>query len=76
MCGAQLLNTEYSMSKLIAHTSWHIDPVRTTLTKNMDAVFPAVFEEIAAAFDEYIPASDSGALRPFVHAESCADGGS
>lgn len=59
----QMLDIEHTLGPEIAADSWHNDLVRVNLTKNMDAVFPEVRDEVASAFEDYIPLCDDGEQR-------------
>ncbi|KAG7090080.1 hypothetical protein E1B28_011697 [Marasmius oreades] len=53
-----LVHLKYTMSPVIHRNPYHLDVIRTTLTRNIGARFDDVRDEIQAAFSEYIPPQD------------------
>lgn len=53
LTSAQVLEMKYTFGPEIAADEWHTELVRDHFSKRLDSVFPAVYEEIAAALDEY-----------------------
>ncbi|KAI0033118.1 cytochrome P450 [Vararia minispora EC-137] len=54
------LQTQYTMGPEIKSNEYHIDVVRHDLTRNLDALFGAVHEELIAAFEHYVPVGNDG----------------
>lgn len=46
---------DYTLGPTIHTNGYHIPIIRTTLTRNLGALFPDVRDELASAFDEIIP---------------------
>ncbi|KAK1225679.1 hypothetical protein PQX77_011371 [Marasmius sp. AFHP31] len=57
---ADLIKSDYTLSPTILHNPYHIDVVRTPLTRNINARFDEVCDEVAVAFDESLPAQKDG----------------
>lgn len=68
----QLLAIEHTLGRELAEDSWHNQLVRTHLTKNMDAVFLDVREEVADSLGEYIVLRNDGAhlAPPYSNSET------
>ncbi|KAF9261891.1 cytochrome P450 [Marasmius fiardii PR-910] len=59
-----LVHLEYTVSPIIHKNPYHIDVIRTTLTRNIAARFDEVRDEIQAAFSELIPLQDDWVEPP------------
>ncbi|KAF7345271.1 Cytochrome P450 [Mycena sanguinolenta] len=53
-----MLQSEYTIGYEQLHDPFQMNVVRTALTRNIAACFPVIREEIAAAFEDLIPAKD------------------
>ncbi|KAJ7284516.1 cytochrome P450 [Mycena rebaudengoi] len=56
----QFLQIGYTAGPVIDNNDYHTTIVRTDMTRNIGALFPAVWDEIVTAFDEIIPVQGSG----------------
>ncbi|THH31099.1 hypothetical protein EUX98_g3096 [Antrodiella citrinella] len=54
---ADSLQVDYTLGPAIHHNGYHIPIIRTTLTRNLGALFPDVQDELSAAFNDIIPPS-------------------
>ena len=53
---------------------FHVAVVRDKLTRNLTALYPYVFDEVTAAFKDYIPETDGQlAAASAIHAYTDAD---
>lgn len=57
---SQLIQPDYTFDHDIKANPYHIPLLRTHLTKNLPNIFPALFDEVIAAFEDLIPATDKG----------------
>jgi len=64
---ADALSLEFTLGPSVLHNPYHIPIIRTTLTRNLGAVFPDVREEMADAFNDIIPPGDEWIKRPALH---------
>jgi hypothetical protein len=55
---AQALNWDVTLGLGVNSDFYHINVIRTTLTRNIGTKFPDVLDEISTAFSELIPAKD------------------
>ncbi|KAF7378406.1 Cytochrome P450 monooxygenase 51 [Mycena sanguinolenta] len=53
-----MFQTEYTIGYEQLHDPFQINVIRTAFTRNIAACFPVIREEIAAAFEDLIPAQD------------------
>ncbi|KAF8585253.1 cytochrome P450 [Ramaria rubella] len=53
----ELLGVVYTMGSDFA-SSLHVDVVRNHVSRNLDQLFPQMWEELVPAFEEYIPITD------------------
>jgi len=56
----ELLQTKYTLGREIHEDSYHLGVIRSQLTRNLNALFPELCEEVAAAFADEIPATTDG----------------
>ena len=57
----QLLQSKYTMSLLNPNDEYHVDIVRSQLTRNIAATFKEVREELIMAMDDLVPTHDDSA---------------
>ena len=57
----QLLQTKYTLKVLNAKDGYHVDIVRSQLTRNIAATFKEVREELIMAMDDLIPTHEDSA---------------
>jgi len=55
---ADTLHTDITLGPEIHANPFHVDIIRTTLTRNIGAAFPDIYDEIITAFAEYIPTKE------------------
>ncbi|KAL0058078.1 hypothetical protein AAF712_015257 [Marasmius tenuissimus] len=55
-----LIKSDYTMSPTILRDPYHVDVVRTPLTRNIGARFDDVCDELAIAFNENLPSQEDG----------------
>ncbi|KAF8075266.1 cytochrome P450 [Lyophyllum atratum] len=53
------LQVPYTLGASVSQDPYHIPIVRTLLTRNLPALFPAVYEEVVAAFNDVIPLQEN-----------------
>lgn len=61
---ADSLSVEFTLGPSVLHNPYHIPIIRSTLTRNLGAVFPDVREELADAFNHEIPPGDEWVKVP------------
>lgn len=55
----QLLQMNHTFGEHVVHADlYHVDVTRKQLTKNIDALFPEVFDELKYAFSDHIPQTE------------------
>ncbi|KAG6829008.1 hypothetical protein H0H92_005985 [Tricholoma furcatifolium] len=54
----QLIQTQYTMGPEVRWDAFHVDVVKTSLTRSLAERFSHVQDEIVSAFNEYIPATE------------------
>ena len=59
---AQLLQTEFMMSREFVNDMFHVDILRNTVPKKLESLVPRVHEEIFAVFEDLISASGDDEL--------------
>ncbi|KAJ8081980.1 hypothetical protein PM082_007826 [Marasmius tenuissimus] len=55
-----MIKSDYTMSPTMLRNPYHFNVVRTPLTRNVNARFDDVCDEVAVAFDECLPAHEDG----------------
>ncbi|KAF8351221.1 cytochrome P450 [Amanita rubescens] len=55
---ADTLHTDITLGPEIHANPFHVDIIKTTLTRNIGAAFPDIYDEIITAFAEYIPTKE------------------
>ncbi|KAH8092525.1 cytochrome P450 [Cristinia sonorae] len=58
------LQVDYTLGPTIHTNGYHIPIIRTTLTRNLGALFPDVRDELATAFTDIIPPTDEWTKVP------------
>lgn len=53
----QQLQTLHTIGPDVHHNDYHIQIIRSQLTRNLSALFPDIRDEISTAFSELIPPS-------------------
>lgn len=53
--GSKFLQILYTIGPEAFHDNYHVEVVRSPLTRNLAARFPDVQDEIRSAFEEFIP---------------------
>ncbi|TCD68632.1 hypothetical protein EIP91_010287 [Steccherinum ochraceum] len=61
---AESLQVDYTLGPTIHSNGYHIPIIRTTLTRNLGALFPDVRDELASAFTEIIPPTNEWTKVP------------
>ncbi|KAF9269386.1 cytochrome P450 [Marasmius fiardii PR-910] len=61
-----LLKSRYTMPPTTHMNPYHVDVIRTTLTRNIGAKFDEVLDEIKTSFDEIVPVRDEWVEFPAV----------
>ncbi|KAF7367742.1 hypothetical protein MSAN_00838100 [Mycena sanguinolenta] len=57
----ETVQAKFTMGRELAENNYHLDLVRTTLTRNLHNCFPDVRDEIICAFDDVLQLQGSGA---------------
>ncbi|KAJ8508407.1 hypothetical protein ONZ45_g9315 [Pleurotus djamor] len=52
------MHTQYTFGKDVSHNHYHVDVIRTSLTRNLAGKFPEARDEIIAAFNDNIPKTE------------------
>ena len=60
----QTAEVDYTLGPEIRRDPYHIPIIRSRLTRGLNALFPAVREEVISAFNELVPVTD-GQSRHF-----------
>ncbi|KAG5350288.1 hypothetical protein C0989_011728 [Termitomyces sp. Mn162] len=60
----EMIQTLYTMGPEVRYDNYHVEVVKSSLTRSLVERFPDVQNEIAAAFEEYIPATEDWTSVP------------
>lgn len=58
---AQMFEIKYTLGPEVFKSVWHAEVVRSQLNRNLDSIFPEVYDEIKSAFDELLATGEDGA---------------
>ncbi|KAI0783163.1 cytochrome P450 [Abortiporus biennis] len=63
----EVFQAAYTFGFDLERDTWHIDLIRTQLTRQIANTFPDMYDEVVSSFRDLIPANDEWAPIPMVH---------